>query len=101
LQYITQYKEFAENNSINYYGLADLIFKCNESHQESLLQNHFVDESHDTCDSDCRGWYVRNSRCQCGNYKGFRWENDDRDYYDIDYLNIDSTEPNGSAEKMW
>lgn len=104
---IPKYREYAVEHEIAYDVdyIESLIIACNEHHQENLLSSHFSEGScpcpEDDNEDNCSGWYTFEKRCQCGGYKGFRWNDDDVDFSDITEFNIMHTEPAGFRERMW
>lgn len=104
-----QYIEYGIQNSIinDQQTLDDLvesenIFKiCNEHRQEQLLNDWRVCDTYDGCSANCGGWTVGNGRCDCGNYKGFKWNDDDANFSDILKFDITYSEPFGYVETMW
>lgn len=88
-----------------------LIKRCNEHHQENLLNGWHSDKVCCHCEGledegwnngvACTGWTVGNHRCDCGNYKGWRWDDDDFDPLDLNEFNIHHTAPYGRAEAQW
>lgn len=80
----------------------DMFKMCNEHHQSSLLSNYHDDNppSVDGCE-DCTGWSVNSRRCDCGNFKGYRWNTDDDDISDILEFDITEEQPAGYVERMW
>lgn len=97
-----EYRLYADRNSI-YYDEDDddeiLISNCNKFHQEQLKQNHFEDEGCGV--RGCKGWYVAEHRCECGAYKGFKWDDSDFDPSDINSFDINETVPYGQSVKTW
>jgi hypothetical protein len=112
-KFIEMYKDYVmyqEENEISLErnqdeaGLSDkvlLIKKCNEHHQEQLLDNYHYDEPSSHCDSDCTGWTVGNHRCDCDGYKGWSWNDDGFDPIDLSEFDISATRPYGYAEQGW
>lgn len=91
-----KYIQYAKTNGVSYdeNDDEDLVFRCNCHHQQALLDVWHIDTP---CfdDYDCTGWSVHNRRCDCGNYKGWYWENDDVVFSDILEFNIESKKPAG------
>jgi hypothetical protein len=42
-------------------------------------------------DPNCIGWYISKYRCECGNFKGWIWEDEDLDYNNLLKFNIHDT----------
>lgn len=83
----------------------DIFTWVNKKHQEKLIEEGYLVERSelyrldrgDCEDEYCRGWFTNSKRCECCNYKCFRWEYDENDerFSDILEFNIDSTIPIG------
>lgn len=110
----SKYLDYANRNSLSV-DVDDedaLIIDCNEYHQDLLLnksnggQGWFVDQEcphrdGDYCSDHCDGWYAGNYRCECGNYKGWRWNDDGWDANDLSKFNIEHESPYGWPETQW
>jgi hypothetical protein len=81
----------------------DLYEFCNRNHQEQLLSNGYfaTDRPYVGCEGDCEGWDTSEKRCQCGNYKGYRWEDECEKFDDILNFDLTSTVPLGHVSKNW
>ena len=94
-----------ESNLLNGEVEEDIFTWVNKKHQERLLEEGYLVERSqlyrldrgDCEDEYCRGWFTNSKRCECGNYKRFRWKYDknDESFSDILEFNIESTIPLG------
>lgn len=105
IEIIPVYLKYAMKNDIDWdeelNSLGDLIRMCNEHRQRHLLENHHHSRHSTYCDSRCTGWAVGNLRCDCGNFKGFVWDDQGLDYYSVDTFNVNMNRPYGFADQQW
>lgn len=71
---------------------------CNEHYQNQLIEDLHINITLRKCEINCHGWYVRNTCCECRNYTGLKWNDDDADFSDIWKFNIASEKPFGYAD---
>lgn len=99
-----QYVTFADQNGITWDDDSELFEECNKVWQERLKGEHFEEGG---CpgryygDGDCAGWWVREHRCECGNFKGWTWNEDGFDPSDLLLFSLDDTRPYGRQERLW
>ncbi len=81
----------------------DLYEFCNRNHQERLLADGYFATNcpYVGCEEECAGWDTSEKRCQCGNYKGYRWEDECEKFDDILKFDLTSTVPLGYVTKNW
>ena len=80
----------------------DIFKKCNEHHQQEILDCYYVSDPPEVDDCyNCNGWYVGESRCECGNYKGYRWNADYIDFSNVLEFNITHDTPAGETVCEW
>jgi len=103
-----KYINYAKDYVIEWEDDIDLFSKCNRHRQDELLYNsngglgwYVEEECPHRYEGECDGWYVNEKSCECGNYKGWTWNEDDFDQSDILMFNIECNEPYGHAETMW
>lgn len=96
-----KYKYFAEKFRLRYENDLDLLQSCHEKHQDNLLDGYHHDEPSTHCEDGCTGWYYNNRRCDCGNFKGWGWNDKDWNKLDPEEFNLDSTTPVGWAQQQW
>jgi hypothetical protein len=78
-----------------------LILKCNKHHHKEELKKTIVyEKGHEDCKPDCF-WQPGNKRCNCGNYKGWRWCVDDVDFSDPRQYTPNTDGPAGEACREW
>jgi hypothetical protein len=113
LEYKAEYIKYAHKHNISYpeddYSDPEnnLFANCNAAHQESLKDGYLVEEPcfdeddwHQTPGVRCPGWIIGEYRCECGNYKGFDWEDSNLDYNNLYLFNIDFTAPYGYVVRL-
>lgn len=106
-RYREKYISYALAHNIKYENDNELFSECNQHHQRDLLENSNNGKgwySNRECpwpsdeDGMCNGWYYNNRRCECGNYKGFSWNDDNLDEATLYEFNIESQYPYGEFE---
>lgn len=111
-EWYDRYVDYARGNGIDWEEDEDQLFKlCNKIHQENLKRGYHSDKVSHHCEGlendgwndgkPCTGWTIGEYRCDCGNFKGWSWNEDDFDPTDLSFFNIDSTEPFGYADAQW
>jgi hypothetical protein len=99
-KWLKKYLKYAKKNNIKYeideYDKDNLFERCNEHHQNKLLETGFLVNIRGHkfgCRSDCSGWYTNEDECECGYSHG--WEMRRMEYETLEEFNIESTHPGG------
>jgi len=90
---ISKYMKYSDDHNVDWCDLPSLIHNCNEYHQESLKNGYHVDETSQYCETSCTGWTITEFVCDCGNYSSFSWDDNDMDFYDCSFIEME--EPYG------